>query len=92
MIKGSSSSSRAWVMVDTSRDTINVAGQYKLYADYFGAENNSNPSGDAQNLNNFDILSNGFKLRSANTFTNGSSETYVYACFAENPFQNSLAR
>lgn len=38
-----------------------------------------------------DILSNGFKCRSA-TLVNASGLTYVYAAFAENPFNYSRAR
>jgi len=39
-----------------------------------------------------DFLSNGFKLRVTNTNANGSSDTYIYAAFAESPFQTSRAR
>jgi hypothetical protein len=38
-----------------------------------------------------DIVSNGFKLRSA-TDGNASGNNYIYAAFAENPFKNSIAR
>ena len=34
-----------------------------------------------------DILSNGFKLRDNFAGRNGSGATFVYAAFAENPFQ-----
>jgi len=37
-------------------------------------------------------LSNGFKITNNNTDTNASSGTYIYACFAENPFKYSNAR
>jgi len=39
-----------------------------------------------------DILSNGFKLRFAGGEVNVSSQTYIYAAFAENPLKFSLAR
>jgi hypothetical protein len=39
-----------------------------------------------------DITSNGFKLRSTNADVNASGGTYIYAAFAENPFQYSRAR
>jgi hypothetical protein len=39
-----------------------------------------------------DITSNGFKIRSANTEVNASAGTYIYAAFAENPFQYARAR
>lgn len=34
-----------------------------------------------------DLLSNGFKIRSATTNFNGSGETHIYAAFAESPFK-----
>jgi hypothetical protein len=37
-----------------------------------------------------DFLSNGFKFRG--TAGNNSGASYIYACFAENPFRNALAR
>jgi hypothetical protein len=40
----------------------------------------------------FDIVSNGFKIRSDGSDTNSSTATYIYAAFAENPFKYSLAR
>jgi len=39
-----------------------------------------------------DIVSNGFKIRNDFTGNNVSAGTYIYAAFAENPFQNALAR
>jgi hypothetical protein len=36
-----------------------------------------------------DSLSNGFKMRTADTAYNGSGVTYVYMAFAENPFVTS---
>ncbi|CAB4130660.1 Concanavalin A-like lectin/glucanases superfamily [uncultured Caudovirales phage] len=74
-----------WHISDTSRDTYNVA-QNALWANLSDAES----SGANQYI---DILSNGFKIRNATgEMNNGSSDTYIYAAFAENPFKNSLAR
>jgi hypothetical protein len=39
-----------------------------------------------------DILSNGFKIRVLNAGINASGGTYIYAAFAEQPFQFSRAR
>ena len=39
-----------------------------------------------------DFLSNGFKVRNTDSTTNTSGETYVYACFARNPFKTARAR
>ena len=80
MIK-SSSAAGSWNIIDTSRDLYNlsVAG---LYADLSNAEDTTR---------SVDILSNGFKCRSATVF-NASATTYIWAAFAENPFKYSLAR
>jgi hypothetical protein len=71
-----------WVMLDAKRAGYNVDND-PLYA------NLSNVEATTDLL---DITSNGFKLRSTNTDVNASGGTYVYACFAENPFQYSRAR
>ena len=72
----------AWVVIDTSRQNYNVEGPYL----------NPNLS-DAETTGTtvFDLLSNGFKCRSATT-ANSSGSTYLYACFAENPFKYANAR
>jgi hypothetical protein len=89
MIK--STGSQDWVMLDSSRNTYNVAGNY-LRPNSSGAENGgSSPTTST----NEDFLSNGIKLRnnaSSSGYTNGSGVTYIYAAFAENPFKLSLAR
>ena len=87
MVKSStvSGSSSEWLIKDTSRDTYNVA-QNTLTADSSQAEFN----GSNQYI---DILSNGFKIRNATgAYNNSTSDTYIYAAFAENPFRNALAR
>ena len=72
-----------WTIRDTSRDPYNVT-TLDLYSNLSNAET-SGP--------NIDILSNGFKCRDAGGgATNASGSTYIFACFAENPFQNALAR
>jgi len=72
-----------WFVYDTARSTYNLASQ-TLQTNTSNAEDTT--------VNQIDILSNGFKCRSSNTATNNNGDTYVYACFAENPFKNSLAR
>jgi len=78
-----------WKLIDTSRDTYNLSTQ-KLYPNLSAAENGS--SGETSATNTMDILSNGFKLRTSNSGTNESAATYIYACFAENPFKYANAR
>jgi hypothetical protein len=72
-----------WNISDTVRDTYNIVGN-ELYANLSNAESTSQAR--------YDILSNGFKIRTAGSSFNGSSNDYVYAAFAENPFKFSLGR
>ena len=83
MIKLTSGLSDWWIW-DTARQTFNQMDA-PLYPNTSAAET-SNPAF------NFDILSNGFKMRSSNATVNGSGQTYIYMAFAENPFANSNAR
>jgi SPRY domain len=71
-----------WAIWDTSRNTYNATSNV-LQANVADAE--ISPY-------NIDILSNGFKFRDTNSNWNGSSNTYIFAAFAENPYKLSLAR
>lgn len=73
-------STGSWLVVDSSRNTYNVVNGYLV-------PNTSDAEGSATWG---DFLSNGFKLRG--TTHNGSGESYIYACFAENPFKYANAR
>ena len=85
MIKRTDSTG-AWEIYDTSRSPYNVTGAKDLQADSSAAEGASGIS------LGYDILSNGFKNRDTTSYLNASGGTYIYACFAESPFQLSLAR
>lgn len=80
----SSSSVTPWDMFDSSRYPANVSTTPTLFANDSSAEINS--------YLELDLLSNGFKIKSTGTGTNGSGSTYIYSAFAENPFKYSLAR
>ena len=82
MIKRTDSSGFSWGILDTSRNTYNVAN-LRLFADLSQADN-------TQDI--LDILSNGFKLRTTNTNENASGGTYIYMAFAEVPFKSALGR
>jgi len=75
MAKASSVGGYAWAMSDNKRNPFNQANN-TLYANASDAEYTS--------LDQFDLLSNGFKLRSI--YGNTTSDTYIYMAFAENPF------
>jgi hypothetical protein len=70
-------------LLDTARDTYNVAGLTLT------PDTNTAQSG---NDSRWDFLSNGFKIRNTYGNQNNSSQTYVYAAFAENPFALARAR
>jgi hypothetical protein len=81
MFKNTSATSD-WLIFDTARDASNLT-QARLFADLSNAET----SGDG-----VDALSNGFKMRNTGGLNNASSNTYIFAAFAEAPFKYSLAR
>jgi hypothetical protein len=81
MIKRTDSTAN-WHILDVSRNTYNVANLL-LYPNLSSAE---------ATFSTLDILSNGFKIRNSDVDFNASSGTYIYMCFASNPFKYSLAR
>ena len=82
MQKKSSSSGNDWTIYDTARDTFNVAEDLLR-------PNLSNAESDTTS---FDILSNGFKIRSSAGTFNASGATFIYLAFAEAPFKLANAR
>ena len=72
-----------WIMWDTNKNTYNLSDWY-LYTDNGGGN-----TGYYQDTTNYaiDILSNGFKLRTAKTCINGGS--HRYSAFAEFPIVSS---
>jgi len=73
-----------WYMWDSSRNPYNLVADM-LRPNISNAELNS-----ATYV--FDFVSNGVKVRGAGSEINSSGVTYVYACFAENPFKYANAR
>jgi hypothetical protein len=73
-----------WFVWDSSRNTYNVT-TLDLNPNSTNAENTN--SGDG-----LDMLSNGFKIRVSTAATNTSGNTFIYAAFAETPFNYSRAR
>ena len=66
-----------WIIKDSARNTFN---------DVFS---NLNPNtsntefGSAGDVNSFDFVSNGFKIRGSNSAVNASGGTFIYMAFAE---------
>jgi hypothetical protein len=71
-----------WYMFDSKRNTYNAVN-LQLSPNLSNAE-----SSDFA----IDFLSNGFKLRIADSFVNGSGDPNIYMAFAEYPFKSALAR
>jgi hypothetical protein len=73
-----------WVLHDTSRSPYNVS-DIKLSP--------NTPTGDVtSSAVNIDILSSGFKIRNTDGAYNTSTNTYIYAAFAESPFKTARSR
>ena len=87
MIKASTGGASNWAMLDSSRDPTNVVS-HQLFANLSNAEFTPYNFGD--------LNSNGFKIRDNSSGLQGnyntSGETYIYACFAENPLRYANAR
>jgi len=73
-----------WRIWDTARTPYNTMSSI-LYPNASDAEF----TGSSQD---FDALSNGFKIRNSSAAMNASGGTYIYAAFSSNPFKNSLAQ
>jgi hypothetical protein len=83
LVKQSSAAGENWRIIDATRSSYNVA-QDRLLPNTSAVE--------AVQPNEVDFLSNGFKFRSADSAYNASGGTYIYAAFAEMPFNYSRAR
>jgi hypothetical protein len=82
MIKRTDSTGN-WVMHDNARNSTNPAKGYLL----------ANSSGvEEAGSDILDFLSNGFKIRNTWTDINASGGTYIFAAFAESPFQTANSK
>ena len=81
LFKGSTIAENWW-MFDTKRSESNVANDGLI-----ASTSNSEYSNNA--TFKIDILSNGFKMRSTDSFANSSGNTYIYMAFAEAPLVGS---
>ena len=77
-------SAQSWTAMNDATLGYNTAN-YQLYLQTAGAEQTGAAGGY------FDILSNGFKLRTNNAFDNNASDSYIYVAFAAFPFKYSRA-
>ena len=79
IIKRYDSSGDNWFIHDAERNKTNVVNA-RLYPSWSQYE--------FTNIDAFDFLSNGFKVRTNDTSWNASGGTYIYAAFAESPSFN----
>ena len=79
LIKCYTGANDSWIIIDTKRNTFNSMNA-RLFPDLANAESTS------QDI--IDCLSNGFKLRTADTAYNGG-RNYLWVAFAESPFTTS---
>jgi len=70
----------SWMIMDNKRSGYNPTNN-RLYAHIANAEESA--------VDRFDILSNGFKVRTGDADTNCSGCDLIYMAFAEQPFVNS---
>jgi hypothetical protein len=83
LVKCSSTGSTDWTVYDATRSPYNVVGDV-LVPNLSSAE--------FTGITGPDIVSNGFKLRDANSSRNSSGQTYIFAAFASAPQKFALAR
>ena len=86
MIKISSVATNGWVIMDNARSSNNPNGE-TIFA--------NNPDTEYTDISNreIDFLSNGFKLRNGNgSERNTNGATYIFAAFAESPFQTANSK
>ena len=85
MVKNASAAGTPWDILDTSRSAYNLSVA-SLFPDQALAE-------DTGTNFNADFTANGFKIRTTAGTSNGSTNTIIYAAFAETPFAlNNRAR
>jgi len=81
-----STGATGWAIIDAARNAYNLSTK-QLFPHASDAELDNS----TQYLV-VDLLSNGFKLRTTSSASNTSSQSYVFAAFAESPFQYARAR
>ena len=88
----------AWLMYKITSTTVTNGGDWRIY-DSKRSVSNPVKLGLYPNLANaedsgfdFDLLSNGFKVRASNNDLNQNGQTFLYMAFAESPQKTATAR
>ena len=91
LVKCVSADNGNWVIYDSSRSSTNVNG-LRLGANIPDSENENNTNLGTDASQGVDFLSNGFKIRTPGINHNQDGEEYIFAAFAESPFQTANAK
>ena len=75
-----------WVLFDTARSSTNPTDHL------LAAHTDITEKGPGEDTYKLDIVSNGFKLREQDSYSNASGTKYIYIAFAEQPFKYTTAR
>ena len=91
LVKCTSAANGNWIIYDSSRSSKNVNG-LRLGANLGDSENQNDTNLGLDSSVGVDFLSNGFKIKTSGINHNGDGEKYIFAAFAESPFQTANAK
>ena len=91
LVKCVSADGGHWIIYDSSRSSKNVNG-LRLGANLNDSENKNVEKLGTDASQGVDFLSNGFKIRTPGINHNNNGEEYIFAAFAESPFQTANAK
>ena len=91
LLKCISAADGNWILLDSSRSSENVNG-LRLGANLGDSENQNDTNLGVDSSVGVDFLSNGFKIKTSGVNHNGDGEKYIFAAFAESPFQTANAK
>jgi len=81
IVKNTTAAGNSWHIMDNKRNTVNVVDNMQFQ---------SSAAEDTGSNTNFDLLSNGFKLRG--TSQNDNDHNFIFMAFAEAPFKYANSR
>ena len=91
LVKCTSTTGSHWIIYDSSRSSENVNG-LRFGANLTDFENMNDTKLGTDSSVGVDFLSNGFKIRTTGINHNGDGDNYIFAAFAESPFQTANAK
>ena len=91
LVKCVSADGGHWIIYDSSRSSTNING-LRLGANLNDSENQNVEKLGTDTSQGVDFLSNGFKIRTPGINHNQDGEEYIFAAFAESPYQTANAK